>query len=365
MIARNPYVPPVPSELQELSSGLGFDVVGVADCPPAETEEREYRDWIAAGYHGEMGYLERHESMKYRPERILTECRSVIVVGINYYQDAVTSGTSSGRVARYAWGRDYHRLLGKKLKKLLRRLREQYPQDSFRAFTDATPLAERFFAERAGIAFTGRNTLSISSSLGSWFLIGEILATRDFPASGASGKKHGSCPSGCTRCIAVCPTGALESPYRIDASKCISYLTIENKGPIPVELRPSMGDWIFGCDLCQEVCPLNIRAGVTSQEDFLAHRAGPELQLSQILAIESDEAFTARFAGSPVARAGRRGLIRNACVVAANIKAIELLPRLEQLAGSQDELIAEHARWAVGRLKAGTGKVREDGPSTE
>ncbi|HUX51058.1 MAG TPA: tRNA epoxyqueuosine(34) reductase QueG [Spirochaetia bacterium] len=350
MIARNPFRPAIPQELSGLFEALGIELAGVADCAPAEVEEQEYRRWLERRYHGTMAYLERHAPMKYHPEVLLPGCRSVLAVGINYFQDRSPDEKGTGRIARYAWGRDYHRVLGKRLKQAVRVLRERYPNGEFRSFTDATPLAERFYAERAGIAFTGKNTLSISSSYGSWFLIGEILSTVPFSPSGRAGKSHGSCPSGCVRCSDVCPTGALEAPYRIDASRCISYLTIENRGPIPVELRPLIGDWIFGCDLCQEVCPLNIRASVTKEKDFLAHRAGPQLSLREILSFESDEQFTARFAGSPVARAGRRGLMRNACVAAANVHALELLPLLESLAAGSDELIAEHAQWAVSRL---------------
>jgi len=350
VIAQNPFRPSFPEELSALFGGIDIELAGVADCPSAEVEEREYRQWLERRYHGTMSYLERHAPMKYRPEELLPGCRAILVVGINYFQEQPVGGDGSGRVARYAWGRDYHRVLGKRLKQAVRLLRERYPDGEFRSFTDATPLAERFYAERAGIAFTGKNTLSISSGYGSWFLIGEILTTVPFSPSGRAGKSHGSCPSGCFRCGSVCPTGALEAPYRINASRCISYLTIENRGPIPVELRPLIGDWIFGCDLCQEVCPLNIRAAVTTERDFLAHRAGPELSLREILSLGSDEEFMARFAGSPVARAGRRGLMRNACVAAANVHAYELLPLLERLAAGSDELIAEHAQWAVLRL---------------
>ncbi len=259
-------------------------------------------------------------------------------------------------MARYAWGRDYHRSLGKRLKRAIKALSDNYTGERFRAFTDATPLAERFYAERAGIGFAGRNTLTISSRFGSWFLIGEILTTCDFAATGPATGKNGSCPSGCSRCIDVCPTGALESPFRINASKCISYLTIENKGSIPEPLRKKMGDWIFGCDLCQEVCPLNIRVAVTGEADFTAHRAGPALSLQDVLTMESDEQFRFRFAGSPLARAGRRGLMRNACVAAANSGAVELLPILEELANGGDSLVAEHAAWAASRLKLRAGR---------
>ncbi len=375
MIAKSPHYPRVPEELSALLAPLGVELLGVADTPSAAQAEREYREWIRLGYHGEMRYLSVHEPLKYHPEQLLDGCRSILVVGLNYFQEAPwrsagrrtergetestarTAGgrTREGRVARYAWGRDYHRLLGKRLRHAVRLLENQYPGDRFRSFTDATPLAERFYAERAGISFTGRNTLSISSRFGSWFLIGEILSTREFDPSGPPGGKQGACPSGCTRCIDVCPTGALISSHRIDASKCISYLTIENRGPIPQELRDRLGDWVFGCDLCQEVCPLNIRAEVTGEADLTAHRAGPLLDLREILTIDSDDQFRDRFAGSPVMRAGRRGLLRNACVAAGNSGNVDLLPVLKALAAGEDSLIAEHAAWAVEKLQSFPG----------
>ncbi len=360
MIARRPYFPPVPREIASLFAAEGLALLGVADAERDEAEERRYRAWIEKGYAGSMGYLAAHAPLKFHPRGILAGCSSVLIAGINYFQsvDGGRTAPARGRIARYAWGRDYHKVLGAKLRRVVSALRAAYSGEEFRSFTDASPLAERHYAEKAGIGFTGRNTLLISSQFGSWFLIGEILSTRRFPPSGtrslgrASGP-HGGCPSGCRRCLDVCPTGALASEYEIDASRCISYLTIEHKGSIPVELRPLMGDWLFGCDLCQEVCPLNLRAQGATERDFVAWRAGSHLELEGLLSIESEEAFANRFAGSPLMRAKRSGLLRNACVVAANLGAVELLPRLRALAGDRDPVIAEHARYAVELLSAG------------
>lgn len=355
MIPAREFVPEVPDAVSRIMAGEDLRLVGVADAvQDAAKQEQEYRTWIDRRLHGSMKYLDRHCPMKYHPEKILARTASVLVVGINYYQKyhgpdqgAGTPGSARGRIARYAWGRDYHKVLGSRLRRAAARLGELYPGDSFRPFTDATPLAERFYAEAAGVGFTAKNTLTISSQFGSWFLLGELLSTRHFRPSGSAGNAHGACPRGCFRCINVCPTGALEAPYRIDARKCISYLTIEHKGSIPVELRSSIGDWLFGCDLCQEVCPLNVRAGVTEVADFRAHRAGSTRELRGILDIRTDEEFTATFAGSPLMRAGRVGLVRNACVVAANVGAVELLPRLRELSQDPDRVISEHAAWAV------------------
>ena len=376
VIARKPYFPPVPQELALLFRGEGLELLGVADATADQHSETSYREWIDRGYAGSMAYLHDHAPLKFHPERLLPGARALLVAGINYYQEtgwragravkaaggsdtatvpagggaAGAPSGAAGRIARYAWGRDYHRLLGGKLARVAKELRLRYPEERFRPFTDATPLAERHYAEAAGVGFTGRNTLLISSQYGSWFLIGEILSTRSFPASGPPRGRHGACPSGCRRCLDVCPTGALVAAGVIDASRCISYLTIEHRGSIPEKLRHLMGDWLFGCDLCQEVCPLNLQAQSTGERDFLTWRAGGSQELAVILAIDDEAEFTRRFAGSPLMRARRSGLLRNACIVAANLGARELLPLLRERAIDADPVIAEHARWAIAEL---------------
>ncbi|MFW5802221.1 MAG: tRNA epoxyqueuosine(34) reductase QueG [Spirochaeta sp.] len=369
MTSQQPYFPPVPEPFARLFAEEGLELMGLAPVIPDDTaagqKEEEYRQWIERGYQGSMQYMERHLHGKYQPDMMLPGCRSILVAGLNYYQHAPELPAGAGRIARYAWGRDYHKTLGKRLLRIRKRLQELYPDEGFRNFTDATPLSERHYAELAGIGFQGRNTLLISGQFGSWFVLGEILTTLDLgelqpnPARGEHGNRHGACPRSCTRCIDVCPTGALYASHRIDASRCISYLTIEHKGSIPEELRPQMGGWIFGCDLCQEVCPLNIRRQVTRETDFLEARAGSHQDLAEILYLQDDDAFLARYAGSPLMRTGRVGLMRNACIAAANLKITELLPRLRELAAGEDEIIAEHAAWAVARLSAQLSEDKE------
>ncbi len=355
MIARHAWFPEVDAELSEVLKQEGLSLIGVCDAEiePEEqaAREAEYQTWISRDYHGSMAYMERHAPLKFRPEELIPGCRSIVFVGLNYYQRPPQSpGHPTGRVARYAWGRDYHKELGRRIKRVARVLGERYPNDHFRAWTDATPLSERFYGERAGVGFTGRHTLLINSELGSWFVLGEILSTRRYTASEDAAGRHGACPTNCRRCIDVCPTGALYDANRIDASRCISYLTIEHGGIIPEELRPLMGDWIFGCDLCQEVCPLNVRARVTDVENFRNPIAGSDVNLAEVLSIQTDEEFTARFAGSPLMRVKRRGLIRNAAIAAANTGAVELIPRLRELANDTDEIISIHAQWALDQL---------------
>jgi epoxyqueuosine reductase len=227
-----------------------------------------------------------------------------------------------------------------------------------RAVVDSSPLHERLAADAAGFAFTAKNTLVINHNLGSWFFIGVILTTEELEPTGdlvlPGDRPHhpqGKCPSGCQRCLKVCPTGALDAAYRMDARRCISYLTIEHKGSIDPELRPLMGDWVFGCDLCQEVCPFNKGAQETDYQDFRVHRAGSTVELQELLAMRDKGSFLERFAGSPVMRAGRELMVRNACVAAGNKGDRALIPALQSVDTEDTELCAEHARWALSRIE--------------
>lgn len=371
MVGGRPCRPAVPARLQALFDEEGLDLLGISATSAAPEAERAYRAWLDSGRHGGMHYLVDHADKKYRPADILPGCRSILSVGSSYYQRAdwrpglllssragtdvspsVRSAPPSGRVARYAWGRDYHRALGKRLSRITKELRRMFPGEEFRSFTDATPLAERHYGESAGIGFTGRNTLLINPEYGSWFFVGEVLSTVEFPPSRAGTGRAGACPRSCRRCIGVCPTGALEAPHQIDARRCISYLTIELSGSIPVELRPKIGDWLFGCDLCQEVCPLNVRARVTGVEDFRVHRAGSRLELEELMGIHGRQEFVNRFAGTPLMRPGREGIVRNACIVAGNLADPALLPHLRGLFTDKSSVVREAARWAADRILA-------------
>ena len=336
----------------------GIQYWGVADArlPEARDEAaKQYRQWIREGRHGSMRYLESHEPMKYSPEAILPGTRSIIMMALSYFpgreKKPALAQSGRGRVSIYALGRDYHKEFGGRLRRIVKRLEEAFPDERFRSFTDTAPLHERYYAEQAGMVFTGRNTLSLHRELGSFFFLGEILSTRYFEPSPKQKEADSHCPRGCTRCIDVCPTGALEAPFRINASKCIAYLTIEHSGPIPEELRPAMGNWIFGCDLCQDVCPFNVRAKITKVENFRKPLIASEQNLSAILALRTHEEFTALFAGTPVMRAGRVSMIRNALIAAANTGSSELLPQIEKLTEDRDEVIADAARWARENMK--------------
>ena len=327
--------------------------------------QSDYESWIQAGFHGEMEYLKRHTHLKYQPQGLLPEARSLIQVVLPYYrsrsQEKLTPG--QGRIARYGWGRDYHKVLKKRLTAVCRELAEQFPGENFRAFVDSGPLDERYYAQRAGLGGQGRNGLLIHPHYGSWVFLGEILTTIAVEPAFSPGPENGSteqqlnvpgiiCPKDCANCRRKCPTGALRPDGRFDARLCISYLTIEHNGTIPVELRPLIGDRLFGCDICQEVCPLNHRVPETGETDFLQDIVGEALELSTVLRIRRREEMVELYAGSALMRLGVEQLLRNSAIVAANTGAIQLLPELQELSRHSNPVIAEHAGWALERLKS-------------
>jgi len=337
---------------------LGFDLVGLAPATPPTTIGH-YRAWLEGGYHGEMAYLARPEAVARRGDLtlLLPGVRSVVVVAASYapYPPSAGPGDDPGRglLARYAWGDDYHSLLLSRLCQLGTLIEaESHGAVAFRACVDTAPLLERELAVRAGLGFIGKNTNLIHPRLGSWLFLGELLLTVDIEteqAPSAEGRSTSPCGR-CTRCLDACPTGALIAPYLLDARRCISYLTIELKGPIPGELRPLLGNRIFGCDLCQEVCPWNRRsgravAGAASQprpDDMAPH-------LLELIALD-DEGFRQRFGNSPVKRAKRRGLLRNVAVALGNWGDPAAVPALVQALHDVEPLVRGHAAWALGRI---------------
>lgn len=315
-------------------------------------QEELYRRFLAAGFHGGMAWLERHAPFKYHPDRLMPGVKTLVFVALNYYQERPLA-RGEGVVARYAWGRDYHKVLGGKLRKIQRELEEAFPQEAFRSFTDTSPLDERFWAALGGLGTRGRHGLVITRDWGSWVVLGEILTTLALPApepvTGAAQPGRG-CPSGCRRCWEACPTGAL-GDQGLDARRCLAYHTIENQGALPPDLRPYAEGRVFGCDACQEACPLNLKAVPTAVPEFCEPRAGSEIVLAELFDLETEEEFTRRFGGSPVHRAGWKGMRRNACHAAANLGRRDLIPRLEKLAQGPDPDLAESALWALKRLR--------------
>jgi epoxyqueuosine reductase len=326
---------------------LGFDLVGFTSAEPLAHGGR-LRAWVAQGFAGEMGYMSRNVERRVDPVQVLPEARSIVVLGMNYYTaPAMSEGSAgSGWIARYAWGQDYHTVLGDKLKALIACIREREGSDvQARWYVDTGPILERELAWRAGLGWPGKNTNLINRHLGSWLFLGAILLDRDLVYDAPAAAHCGTC----TRCLVACPTGALVAPGVLDARRCISYLTIELRGPIPRDLRPLMGTHIFGCDICQAVCPWNRKAPEAAEPAFLPRAGFAAPELIPLLRLSDDE-FHARFRGSPVVRAKRRGFIRNVAVALGNLRDPRALLALEGALHEAEPLLRGHAAWALGRL---------------
>jgi epoxyqueuosine reductase len=369
----------------ERARACGFDLCGVAPIPPDTSASADVPgaaspesfpeldrlpEWLARGYGGEMSYL--HDPRRADPRRVLEGARSLIVVALNYNSppraaaSPETTGQESPRgwISRYAWGDDYHDVIQQKLQTLISEMRAQFSEPfTARAYTDTGPIIERVAAKHAGLGWLAKNTCLINSHLGSWLFLGVIITTLVLEPTLAPDEPPPADLCGtCTRCLDACPTQAFPEPYVLDARRCISYLTIELRGEIPEELRPQMGRAVIGCDICQDVCPWNRKAPVTSMAAFQPRNAqengsslvAPELEW---LASLSRQEFSAIFRGSAAKRAKWRGIVRNACVALGNSGIApdrDAYPRvirlLDRLASSEDSLISAHARWALARL---------------
>jgi epoxyqueuosine reductase len=343
---------------------LGFDVVGIARASAATTIG-QYEAWLASGYHAGMAYLARPDSVAKRrdPAGVLPGAQSVVTVGANYHTIPLPAGyrddPARGVVASYAWGDDYHDVMLPRLRELGAFVEaETGGPVAHRAYVDTGPLLEREFAAQAGSGFFGKNTNLIDPRLGSWLFLGELLVTAAIPADDPP-IRQGTCGQ-CTRCLDACPTQALVAPYVLDARRCISYLTIELKGAIPRDLRPLMGNRIFGCDICQEVCPWNRRfAQPATEPAFQARETTIAPQLLDLMALD-DEGFRQRFRASPVKRAKRRGLLRNVAVAMGNWSDEATVPALSRALEDAEPLIRGHAAWALGRIGGDAGQQALD-----
>lgn len=292
---------------------LGFDRVAIGPADPPE-RGAAFEAWLDSGYAGTMEYLVRGREKRLDPGKLLPGARSVIAVALNYYQGAVPDEESWAPIARYAWGRDYHDLMTPRLESLLASLKEAAgPNVSGRVYVDTGPVLERDLAARAGLGWIGKNSMLLHPELGSWFFIGIILTTAELDVGEPLPDRCGRC----TACLDVCPTHAFVAPYVLDATRCISYLTIEHKGPIPDDLKPQMGEWVFGCDLCQSVCPWNRKTPLTREPALIPDGRFPPLE--SLLGLSEAE-FSERFRGSPLMRPKWRGIMRNAEVAQANRK---------------------------------------------
>jgi epoxyqueuosine reductase len=332
---------------------LGFAAVGIARVEPLEAARR-YEAWLADGRHGAMAYLatDRHRERRAHPSRVLAGVRSIVCVALAHEPSLPPERRARlGGIARYAGGEDYHRVMRDLLGELERAIVALLPGAAALGYSDTGAILERAWAERSGIGWIGKNTCTISPTLGSYLLLGEVLVDRELDPDAPATIDH--CGT-CRRCIDVCPTGAITGPRELDARRCISYLTIELRGPIPIELRPLVGDWIFGCDVCQEVCPWN-RFAPPAREARLHARALEGWTLERFLSL--DEAGFARlFEASPIRRARRAGFLRNVCVALGNRGEAAAAPALRHaLVADPDALVRGHAAWALGRIAARAG----------
>lgn len=391
------------ARLRERARAIGFDLCGVA--PAAEFEElRHFPEWLARGYAGEMQYL--HDPRRKNLRETFSGIRSIIVCAMNYNSapshptnvsapaaNATAANSTASRdsdsprgwISRYAWGSDYHEVLKPRLEELIAWMRTEFGLDFFaRAYVDTGPVLERVAAKHAGLGWLAKNTCLINQQAGSWLFLGVILTDLEFmpTLANAAAPPRDLCGT-CTRCIDACPTNAFAAPYVLDARRCIAYLTIELRGSIPEEFRSAIGSHVFGCDICQDVCPWNRKAPVTNVREFQPRKiqhasndAESEADAAESISLFhpplewllslGEPEFRAAFRGSPVKRTKWRGLLRNACVAIGNSRITPTNPaysrimhRLEELAADDDSLLAEHAQWALDRLGKNSSTARE------
>jgi epoxyqueuosine reductase len=363
--------------LRQRARELGFNDCRITTAEPPESGTQLQR-WLAERQHGEMAYLERNAHKRLDPRQVLPGAKSIVMLAASYHSetqgvpngpqpvlqlspeirprsdaptlDAPTlprSHAPTGLVARYARYQDYHDVMGERLR-VLTLLLGQLGGEETRSlwYVDTGPVLERDLAQRAGLGFIGKHTNLISRQLGNWTFLAEILTTLELKPDPPEKNRCGSC----TRCITACPTGAIRAPFQLDARLCISYLTIELKGPIPIELRPAMGNRVFGCDDCLAVCPWNrfAKDGALMQAHSRPELATPDLV--EMLSLD-DAGFKRRFDGTPILRVKRRGLLRNVCVALGNIGDATALPDLQKAARDAEPLVAEHARWAIVQIQ--------------
>lgn len=311
---------------------LGFDAVGICrltdhpqySAPSTQEDSLTQRfygrllDWLQRGYHGTMAWMERDPAKRANPQRVLPGCRSIISLGMNYFTNhRAYEQPGFGRIARYAWGKDYHQILGKKLVQLEARIAALTPNAVTRSYVDTGPIMEKAWAQQAGLGWIGKHSNLVSARFGSWLLLGEILTTLELDPEEPASDLCGSC----SLCIQACPTGAIVDPYVVDANRCVSYLTIEFRGPreaIPDDVASKMGNRIFGCDDCLDVCPFNLRAEITSEPAFIPSPGTLAPQLDEVGDL-SEQTFEETFCESPIRRAKRQGFARNVAIARANL----------------------------------------------
>lgn len=347
--SRKPDPDALAARIRRLARELGFQRVGIAGVELGK-DEAHLRDWLAQGLYGSMEWMARHGEKRSRPAELIPGTVRVISVGLDYGQDEdeawrTLHEPARAYVARYALGRDYHKLMRNRLQKLAERIAAEIGPFGHRVFVDSAPVLERALARNAGLGWIGKNTCLIDRNGGSWFFLGEIFVDIPLPVDTPASAHCGTC----TRCIEVCPTGAITAPYRLDARRCISYLTIEHEGPIAEELRPLIGNRIFGCDDCQLVCPWNKFARRTDEPDFRARNGLDKATLAELFAW-SEEEFLHRTEGSAIRRTGYERWLRNLAIALGNAPPTpDTIAALRTRADHPSPLVREHVAWALRR----------------
>ena len=323
---------------------LGFQAVGIADADLSAAEPR-LLEWLAQGWHGEMEYMARHGALRARPAELHAGTLRVISCRLDYLTEDSPRGKHQAEIARYARGRDYHKVLRGRLQKLCDRIGAEVGPFGYRVFSDSAPVMEVELATKAGLGWRGKHTLLLSRDAGSWFFLGEIFCDLPLPTDS---EVRNSCGT-CERCIDVCPTQAIRAPYQLDARRCISYLTIEHKSAIPEALRPLIGNRVYGCDDCQSVCPWNRFSRPTGEPDFQVRNGLDRASLVELFAWSQEE-FDSRLRGSPIRRIGYERWLRNLAVGLGNAPGSpEVLAALRARADHPSALVREHVRWAISR----------------
>ena len=326
---------------------LGFQQIGISDIDLTQAAE-QLQQWLANHYHGEMEYMARNTALRHHPDQLLPGTLTIISARMDYLldtqdSDAVMANSELGFISRYALGRDYHKLLRKRLQTLAGYIGSIAGEFGYRVFTDSAPVMEKAIAEKAGLGWIGKHSNVLNREAGSWFFLGEILTTLPLPTDHPVAPHCGSCSA----CIDICPTRAIIAPYQVDARLCISYLTIELRSAIPVELRPLMGNRIYGCDDCQLVCPWNRFASYTAEQDFLPRNGLAAPQLLELFSWTEDQ-FMKRLEGSPIRRIGHECWLRNIAVALGNgPKTAAVISALQEKAEHPSALVREHVQWAL------------------
>ena len=342
--------PGIGERVKQWGREIGFDAIAIAGTDLA-AEEARLMEWLDRGWHGEMDYMARHGARRARPAELVPGTVSVITARLNYMQAGARDSwqaladLESAFVSRYALGRDYHKVMRAKLQRLADRMAAELGPFAYRVFTDSAPVMEVALAQRSGLGWRGKHTLLLSREAGSLFFLGELFVGLDLAKDGPATEHCGTCE----RCIEVCPTQAIVAPYQLDARRCVSYLTIEHHGSIPEELRPLMGNRIYGCDDCQLVCPWNKYAKASNDPDFAVRNALDGAKLVELFAW-TEEDFDRRFEGSPIRRIGHERWLRNIAVALGNAPATpEITAALRSRESHPSGLVREHVRWALSR----------------